>query len=92
MNARIFALAAVAGVLTVAACGDSDNPPVVEAPAQQRSVDDVTSKLPAEWPATQAMRNAEAYPAHGSPWYPTPAPQTSEDPCLDRPHHIPRPC
>ncbi len=33
----------------------------------------MTSNLPAGWPATEAMRDAAAYPPHGSPWYPTPA-------------------
>ena len=82
MNARhLSALVAVAGLLTLAACGDPDNPPVAEAPAQQRSLEDVTSNRP-----------AKVYPAHGSPWYPTPAPETFEDPCLNRPHRVPKPC
>ena len=59
MNLRRLSVLAVAGLLTLAACGDPDNPPAAQAPAQQRTLEDVTSKLPAEWPATQAMREAD---------------------------------
>jgi hypothetical protein len=76
VNVRRFtALVAAAGVLTLAACGDPDNPPAAQAPVQQRTVNDVTSRMPAGWPATEAMRETAAFPAHGSPWYPTPAPE-----------------
>ena len=115
MNVRRFsALAAVAGLLSLAACGDPDNPPVAKAPAQQRTVEDITSNMPAEWPATQACATprprpsprtgargtprrppSRRFPRYGSPWYPTPAPETSDtigDPCLARPHGVPRPC
>jgi hypothetical protein len=60
-------LAAVAGLLILAACGEQadDTPP---ANAQQL-------------PETEA----EAFPPHGSPWYPTPAPEAEEDPCANMP-------
>ena len=72
---RLTILAAVAGLLTLAACGEDA---VVTTPAN----------APAQQPAAEATGEAEAFPPHGSPWYPTPAPDTTEsaeDPCLDRP-------
>ena len=88
---RLSALAAVAGLLTLAACGDPDNPPAAKAPAQQRTLEDVTSNMPAEWPATEAMREAAAFAPYGSPWYPTPAPEPAFAPYGSPWYPTPRP-
>jgi hypothetical protein len=97
----IILAAAVAGALSLAACGEASDTPTpagAQPPAaapERRALDDPTSNLPAEWPAAEAMREAEAFPAHGSPWYPTPAPATTEspeDPCMDRPAVGPHRC
>jgi hypothetical protein len=95
-------LAAMAGLLTLAACGEkadtietpSAQPAAAAAPAE-RTLQDVTSKLPAGWPATEAMQEeAAAFPRHGSPWYPTPAADAEVDACLNRGYQggIPQPC
>ena len=69
---RLTMLAAAAGLLTLAACGED----AIETPPANAPIE----RVPAE-----AEVEVEAFPAHGSPWYPTPAPEVEEDPCINRP-------